>query len=161
MEWLIIDGFSLLHRDATCAAVLNAGRIWEARRRLVQRVAAVAGALAGRVTVVFDGRGSGGPEEDAPDPGIEVLYSPAHQTADTVIERLVWNAANPASVCVVTSDRLEREAVAGARAMSLSCGDFLKMLSETETNLRRKAGHLARRPAPGWRNALGDRWGPE
>ena len=64
-RWLIVDGFSLLYRDEKLAAVLRAGRLFEARRLLVQRLDRIAGALAERTTVVFDGRREGGPGEEA------------------------------------------------------------------------------------------------
>lgn len=120
-HWIIIDGYSLLHRlehppSRECS---------ETRRgRLIHMLDKVAHAMADRVTVVFDGQGSA--SEIAQEPSsIEVIYSPAHQTADTVIERLVSSASSPQNILVVSSDRAERQTVEAAGAATMSCGDFL------------------------------------
>lgn len=99
--------------------------------------------------MVFDGTGPGGPGEEGIDAGVEVVFSPAHQTADTVIERMVLQAPDPHAVLVVTSDRRERETVEGGGGASIGCSDFIaRMKSAAEI-----------RPHPsGWKSPLGDRW---
>jgi predicted RNA-binding protein with PIN domain len=157
VEWLIIDGFSLLHRDEAILAAHRAGRLMPARQRLVARVEPVAGSLARRTTVVFDGRGEGGPGEEFAASAIEVLFSPSGLTADSVIERLVRTASAPAGVLVVTSDRRERENVGAAGAQSMGCGDFLEWLAREERGL---AARIARRGRAAPRHTLGDHLGP-
>ena len=154
-RWLIVDGFSLLHRDEKLAAVLQAGRLFEARRLLVQGLDRIAGALAARTTVVFDGRREGGSGDEAIDVSIEVVFSPSHLTADSVIERLVQAATPAAGILVVTSDRLERETVGAAGAESMSCGDFLDLCRREEAHLRRRA-QPASGAGPAPRPTLGD-----
>ncbi len=153
--WILVDGFSLMHREAESLAALNAGRAFEARRMLAARLDRVASALAERLTLVYDGRGGGGPAEEMGDLSIEVLFSPGHQTADTVIERLAASAPDPARVLVVTSDRLERETVTAAGIHTQGCGDFLRALEHAE----RKSGQSSRAGGgPPWRPTLGERW---
>lgn len=126
-DWIIIDGHSLLHRDPECAALQHAHKGAQARLRLLGKLAAVAGRLAPRWTIVFDGRDTGGPGDEVVPPGFDVRYSPASLTADTVIERLAADAPRPDRVLVVTSDRLERETVDAAGARSMGCTDFLDL----------------------------------
>jgi predicted RNA-binding protein with PIN domain len=120
-RWIIIDGYSLLHR-------MEFPRLTEHRAthraRLIQMLDKTAPAMADRVTVVFDGRGLA-PEAPPESSVVEVVYSPAHQTADTVIEQLVCSAPATGDVLVVSSDRAERRTVEAAGALTMSCGDFL------------------------------------
>ena len=99
-----------------------------------------------RVTVVFDGQG--GPREPmARAAGLEVLFSPKGKTADDVIERLVGQSPQPARILVVTSDRMERQMVEGAGALSISAEAFGVEVQAARTEL---AGlvrrHSHRRP---------------
>lgn len=120
---LIIDGYSLLHRDPELKPLLNKN-LALARQLLLRKVERVADDLAQQTTVVFDGKGP--PQQpDVNTSHVEVLFAPPHLTADSVIERLVCADTNPERITVVTSDRAERQTVAAAGADSMSCGDFL------------------------------------
>ena len=158
-EHILVDGHSLLHRMPACAAAHRAGRLYEARRRLVERLERVAGAIGGQVTVVFDGRADGGPSVEESGGPVEVVFSPARLSADAVIERRVAAAARPGQILVVTSDRLERETVDAAGADTMSCGDFLAWCHTVEERLSercapgRAGGNAGRHPALG--DALG------
>lgn len=123
LTWLIIDGYSLLHRFDPAGA-RRPGGLQAARQKLVRHVEELAAGRYDRVTIVFDGRESGG-GEGYELPGVEVLFSPAGRTADAVIERLVHDCPSPETVLVVSSDRLERQTVSGSGAQTMGCGDFL------------------------------------
>ena len=131
---VIVDGFSLLHRDATLKALLDRQPAL-ARHQLVQRAERVAAALAPKLTVVFDGhRGLndafvGGPTE--------VIFSSTHQSADACIERMVRVQPDPSKVLVITSDRTERESVHAAGGDTMSCGDFLVLPDPVRTRSSR------------------------
>ncbi len=81
------------------------------------------------------------------------MFSPGHQTADTVIERMVQQSPSPEDILVVTSDRMERESVMAAGAHTMSCGEFMEWSERCERNLARRASS-AGQPAP--RATLGD-----
>ena len=149
--WIMVDGFSLMHREAGSLPALASGKSFEARRRLALRLDRVAGALADRLTLVYDGRGDGGPADEMGDLSIEVIFSPGHQTADTVIERMALAAPDPSRVLVVTSDRRERETAAAGGAQTMGCGDFLMEMERAE----RASAPPARGP---WRPTLGEAW---
>jgi len=139
IEWLIIDGYSLLYRDHQTRATLGRN-LQLARHTLIRSIERGAGSIAKKVTVVFDGRGEQISQDDLPCP-IEILFAPGHLTADSVIERMVASAPNAASIMVVTSDRHERETVMAAGATSMSCGSFLEMCAREDARLQR--------PSPG------------
>ena len=134
-RWIIIDGYSLLHRRGTPGT--RPGNLMTARQHLIRKLEEVAGTLAEHITVVFDGSGRGGDEGDGVS-AIEIVFSPSDKTADTVIERLVHEAADPTGILVVTSDRLERETTAAAGADTMSCGDFLDLCERTRSELSRQ-----------------------
>ncbi len=153
MQW-IIDGSNLMYRIPSLRRLLphDADTV---RQRLVAMLAALLGAPeVDEIIVVFDGRGDR-ISRATPTPGITLVYSPAHLSADAVIERLAVNAANPARCRVVSSDRLERDAVRAAGAESMACGDFIPWLEQQQQGLN---GWLTRRrhekPPP----TLGDRF---
>jgi predicted RNA-binding protein with PIN domain len=145
---LLVDGYSLLHRDPEFRDLLENG-LAVARELLIEKVGRMASACADRTTIVFDGRQRS--KESPRHPDVEVIFSPAHQTADTVIERLVSEAEDPAGILVVTSDRLERETVTAAGAHAMSCANFLEMQSDALARIRRamKSGHASARPTLG------------
>lgn len=135
MQRLIIDGYSLLYR--ACDPAPSKPRDFRfAREQMIRRIDRLAGSLAPLVEIVFDGRAEGG-REQVDLTGLHLVYSPAHQTADTVIERLVSAAPQPAEVCVVTSDRLERDTVMAAGAQAMSCAAFLEWMDRMDGDVHR------------------------
>ncbi len=154
VAWLIVDGYNFLYRA-------DRPRDWqprelEARRdRLIADLGQAAGSLAARITIVFDGRSAG--RADAPsDPGVvDVRFSPADQTADTLIERLVLQAERPGDILVVTSDGPERTTVEAAGAATMACSVFLDTLRQ---HLDDRRLLLTRRAATRPPFSLGDRF---
>ena len=132
-RWLIVDGYSLVHRDPETRS-LPAVNLMLSRERMVRKLESVAGAIAEKVTVVFDGRDDPAGAEDVV-AGIQVVYSKGGMTADTVIERMVHAHAQPGEILVVTSDRRERETVMAAGADTISCGDFLDLCERTRRQM--------------------------
>lgn len=137
-EWIIIDGYNLLHRQ-------GGGRDMAARREaLLRLLEQAAGAMAPRVTLVFDGAlhaalPAGGKTF------VEVVFSEAGMSADAMIEKLVAAAPAPAGILVVTSDRLELEAVSANGAQVMSCGTFLEKLESERLQTSRHIQRMAAR----------------
>lgn len=148
--WLLIDGFSLLYKDPALVALQEQGHLFAARQLLVRRLERAVGRLARKITVVYDGQGTGGPGEEFAASPVEVLFSPAGMSADAVIERMVRQAADPSAFTVVTNDRMERDSVDAAGARSISCRNFLELLDGPEG---RAAPPATKRRPP---HALGD-----
>ena len=137
---LIIDGYSLIHRDPETKQLV-ASDMRRARQVLIEKLSRTATFMAELVTVVFDGQ-----QKSGSDPGglqaIEIMYSSSGQTADTVIERLVHQAASPTRWLVVTNDRRERETVLAAGVHTMSCAVFLE---ECEQSQRHQQQAIVRR----------------
>lgn len=121
-NWIIIDGYNLLHKDAAYADVRHDLQV--GRQRLVRAVEKAAPEMADRISVVFDGRESGR-DISLQTAHIEVLFSPSNRTADGVIERMVASAKHPERITVVTDDLVEGQIVSSAGAMVLSCDSFI------------------------------------
>ena len=133
---LIIDGNNLLHQRE--AWVRAARRDFEtARRCLVQELESCAGALAERIVVVFDGVSG---QRMVPQPNgspVEVVFSPSHLTADSLIERFAFKTGVGQDLLVVTSDRSERDTVEAVGIATTSCLTFIEVLDRELARLRR------------------------
>jgi predicted RNA-binding protein with PIN domain len=121
-DWLIIDGYNLMHQDGALEG--RRDDLQTARQRLVRSIERTATEMASRITVVFDGRESG---RDAvfDAPNFEVVFSPSNRTADGVIEQMVHDAKKTERVLVVTSDWIEQRLVSVFGASVISCREFL------------------------------------
>ena len=150
MNRLIIDGYSLLYRDPALER-LRSGDFRQAREQLIRRIDRLSSALAPLVELVFDGRGEGSREQVATTV-LHLVYSPAPRTADSLIEEMVASDRDPTSICVVTSDRLERDVVTAAGADAMSCVAFLERMDELERTVQR----TLKKPGAGQRFTLGD-----
>ncbi len=147
-EWLIIDGYNLLHQHEELARLLRSD-IMTARHRLVRLIESTALRMASRTTVVFDGR-EAGTDAALTTEQMEVFFSPQNLSADSVIERLVCRFPFPERILVVTSDRAEHATVSGAGAQVMSAEEFLARC-EADRNRR-----IAGRTPPGRQPRLGD-----
>ena len=82
--------------------------------------------------VVFDGRGSTVSHES--DPGeIQIFYSRAGQTADSIIERLASKYAERYRLVVATGDYLEQQTASASGAETLSPEGLRELLREGRT----------------------------
>ena len=128
MRALIVDGYNVIHAWPALQTTLRTRGLEDARQHLVSLLGEYAAQTGMDVTVVFDARARAGsvPSTQRQD-GITVIYASKQATADHVIERAAYQAAQRgegADVVVATDDRLERAVVAamgvatmGARAL--------------------------------------------
>ncbi len=127
-EHIVVDGYSILHQwkelDRVRQKNLAAGR--EALILLLTRFHDCRG---GPLTVVFDGRSlpRGG---EGIRTGIRVIYTREHQTADSVIERLVGQSAEPGRFLVATDDLAEQSIVESLGGRTLSADAFHAMVED-------------------------------
>ena len=82
-----------------------------------------------QVVVVFDGRGSKVSHEAEPGE-IQIFYSRAGQTADSIIERLASKYAGRFRLMVATGDYLEQETASASGAETLSPEGLRDLLRE-------------------------------
>lgn len=127
----LIDGYNVIHHCRRLQTL--ARRDFEAARdALVDRVSKYCSLSGDPTKVIFDGRGRK-PEQHTPyrgAPGLEVIYSPGHLTADAVIEREVYVAHNRREMVVVTGDRGIRDLCRGLGALVMAPEHFLGMVDE-------------------------------
>ena len=155
-EWLIIDGYNLLHQDQECAALLRQD-ISTARQRLVRKIEKTALRMAPQTTIVFDGR-EAGVDPALTTTHLEIYFSPANLSADSIIERLVTRYARPEKILVITSDHAEHTTVSSAGAQVHSSQEFLAQCQ------RETPRSSTKRTPPGQEPKLGDlfpnEWSP-
>lgn len=147
-DWLIIDGYNLLHTIEELKALLSSD-IEMARHKLVRKIENTAHRMAEQTTIVFDGKEAG---QDAAltSKHLEIFFSPGKHTADTVIERLVAKFPKPEKILVVTSDRAEANTVLSSGAQVMSCMEFM---AQCEIDDRKQPAKQIR---PGEKPKLGD-----
>jgi len=147
-EWLIIDGYNLLHQVEELAKLLRTN-IQGARHRLVRMVEETAHNMARQTTIVFDGREAGS-DAALSSKYLEVFFSPANLSADTIIERLVCKFETPGKILVVTSDHAEHDTVSSAGAHTMSSEEFM---ARCERDAKKT---VSKRTPPGQEPKLGD-----
>ena len=126
-EWLI-DGYNLLH-------ALNALSQWRglSREKFLILLADFAAARDRRVTVVLDGKGNPDEFQAYLTKSFSVLYS-QDVSADTCIEKCLYERRKEASFVVVTHDRAIASMARGAGARVMSAGDILELLKTDRKN---------------------------
>jgi uncharacterized protein len=131
-RYLIVDGHSAIfgwpemHR-------LHARRSSLARDALVKKLRDYQDYTGIRVVVVFDGKGSSATEQTEPH-SVQVFYSRAGQTADTIIERLANKYAKKFDLTVATSDFLEQETASACGAACISIENLRALINEAVPN---------------------------
>ena len=117
-QYLIVDGHSVIFAWPELRE-LHQRRTSLARDTLVKKLRDYQDWTGVRVIVVFDGRGA--EVAAAADPGeIQIFYSRAGQTADSIVERLASKYGSEFRLLVATSDYLEQETAAACGAECIS-----------------------------------------
>ena len=124
MSRLVVDGYNVIHAWPELAAAMRGEGLQEARRRLLVRMAEYRATTGNEVMVVFDARARarGSPDREMVE-GVEVRYGSAKESADHVIERLMYEASRKGRVLemvLATDDRLQSLLVAGMGVPTLS-----------------------------------------
>ncbi len=126
---ILVDGYSLLHNWPELAP----GRPRHsaaARDELVRMLTRYRDATGTPITVFFDGAGTvQGPSEFGSTPEVEILFSPAGQTADDLIERAAYRFQPYGEVLAVTDDHAERDTVVGLGGLAASCFNFIQTIA--------------------------------
>jgi predicted RNA-binding protein with PIN domain len=117
-QFLIVDGHSVIFAWPELLA-LHKRRSSLARDALVRKLRDYQDWTGVRVIVVFDGTGTA-VDVDATPGEIQIFYSRAGQTADSIVERLASKYASQFTLLVATSDYGEQETVAACGAECIS-----------------------------------------
>jgi predicted RNA-binding protein with PIN domain len=102
MEKILIDGYNLLHKDATLHSLARHS-LEQAREALLDRLAAYRSGDVS-IVVVFDGREGLSAGESPRRPGVATRFSRPPRSADQVIVEMIASEPRRSSLLVVTSD---------------------------------------------------------
>jgi len=92
-------------------------------------------------TVVFDGQGTDiDVQRPFGDESFSVVFSPSGLTADSVIERMVGNAPEPATIGVVSGDRVLAHTVMATGGDVFTVADFENWVQRAERSIRSYLG---------------------
>ncbi len=133
-----IDGYNVIYHCSKLRP-LALEDFEAARDALIERVARFCGMTRCRAQIVFDGRGRRH-ERVLPPPGavgLKITYSAAHQSADSLIERLVYTAHNRRDIQVVSSDRGIRDLCTGLGAFAVHPDNFLGTIDAADAEFDR------------------------
>jgi predicted RNA-binding protein with PIN domain len=134
-DYLIVDGHSVIFAWPELRR-LHGRRTSLARDALVKKLRDYQDWTGVRTVVVFDGKGS--KVTHSSEPGeIQIFYSRAGQTADSVVERLASKYASQFRVTVATSDHLEEQTVNAFGADCISTEGLRGLLEEPRATMRR------------------------
>ncbi|HEO63794.1 MAG TPA: hypothetical protein ENN78_00815 [Candidatus Omnitrophica bacterium] len=130
-SFLIIDGYNIINKwpkliKAKCKSIELAR---EALYNIVQKYSDFTGTKA---TIVYDGKGK---ESQHIKGDVDVIFSSEKETADSIIETLVYNAKEPNRIKVVTDDNVQRNMVMGMGSFTLSCRSFEKEVGQAQKDL--------------------------
>jgi predicted RNA-binding protein with PIN domain len=117
-QYLIVDGHSVIFAWPELRE-LHERRTSLARDALVRKLRDYQDWTGVRVIVVFDGTGTAVDVSSQPEE-VQIFYSRAGQTADSIVERLASKYGSQFSLLVATSDYLEQETVAACGAEYIS-----------------------------------------
>ncbi len=143
-----IDGYNVIHHSSLLQPLAKQS-FETAREALIEKVARFCAATGAPAKIVFDGRGRR-TEPSPPSqstPGLEVLYSPGHKTADALIERIVYTAADRRSIIVVSGDRGIRTLCRSLGALVMEPDNFLSTIRESDRETRATLENLQRADA--------------
>lgn len=104
---LLVDGFNIIHSSKRYRKLCERD-LQLAIDRLIHDLIDLTIATEWDIKVVFDGRGQGSSEKIG---AIEVVFSAEGQSADTVIERMVFDLAPSGPLTVATSDYAQQKVI--------------------------------------------------
>jgi uncharacterized protein len=131
-HYLIVDGHSVIFAWPELRR-LHERRSVLARDALVKKLRDYQDWTGVRAIVVFDGKGA--KANTSSDPGeIQVFYSSAKQSADSIIERLASKYAPRFELLVATDDYLEQETVSACGAEYISVDALRGLLAEARAH---------------------------
>ncbi len=138
-EHYFIDAYNVMHKSSMLRPVA-ALDLERARDMLVDKVICFCMTGNQQATIVFDGRQEEQTQTATPPTGgiagMRILYSPHHSSADTVIERLIYQERNRMNCIVVTNDGGLRSLCRGMGALTMEADSFLASVRHVQQRAR-------------------------
>jgi predicted RNA-binding protein with PIN domain len=151
MRILVVDGYNALHAWPEAAPLMQRRDLEGARDLLVRRLSVLAARDGIAVTVVFDSHSAPYGQPPRKIDGVTVLFGSKRASADHVIEKLAYDAAQRGEhegMVVATSDRLQRNMVGAMGVATMSATtlaqDLQAAISATTDDLQRRVDSARR-----------------
>ena len=130
-QYLIVDGHSVIFAWPELLK-LHQRRTSLARDALIKQLRDYQDWTGVKVVVVFDGKGSA--IDASADPGeIQIFYSRAGQTADSIVERLASKYGEQYHLLIATSDYMEQETASACGAECISAEGLRGLLENARS----------------------------
>jgi uncharacterized protein len=136
---ILVDGYNVIKRNPQFQVLVKKS-LETARGALITQLVNRYSRSDHRVTVVFDGQGVR--EEKSHERGICIIFSPAGQTADSVIARLATELRREGKEVEMYSDDSEvKQAVTQQGGYTKTTGQLTKQLNAAPRDVARRAQH--------------------
>lgn len=134
--YVIIDGYNMIGQSQKLSRVAKES-LEEAREQLLIEISNYSAVTKGKIVCVFDAYDRGTPQSEYEYHGVHVVFTKEHETADSFIERYVYNIYNKHTthITVVTSDMSEQHAIFGTGAYRLSSREMWRHLKENKESV--------------------------
>ncbi|QGU00759.1 hypothetical protein SYNTR_2165 [Candidatus Syntrophocurvum alkaliphilum] len=145
---LIVDGYNIINSWSELNELKNSA-LELAREKLIDIMINYAGYLNYKIYIVFDGQSNKGQEKVYYSSEVEVVFSNSEETADDIIERMVFNKNWPDEmpVFVATSDWAEQTMIFSKGAYRISALELKKQIERINHEIK---SHIAKN-INGWR----------
>lgn len=138
-EHYFIDAYNVMHKSSLLRPVVFQS-LERAREMLLDKVVCFCMAGSKQATVVFDGR----QEEMSRSvmavsghvAGMHIIFSPKNTSADTVIERMIYQQHNRMQCIVVSNDGGLRSLCRGMGALTMEADSFLASVRQFQLGAR-------------------------
>lgn len=133
MQYLIIDGYNIINKwpDLIRAKQKSMELAREKLNTIIQKYTDFKEI---KVTIVYDGAGQ---ERSRIEGNPEIIFSKNYESADAIIESLVYNYDNPEQILVATDDNNQRNFIIGAGAYYVSAEGLMSEVNETLADMRK------------------------
>ncbi|MFO3688271.1 NYN domain-containing protein [Staphylococcus felis] len=141
--YVIIDGYNMIGHSQELTAVAKES-LEEAREQLLIEIANYNAVVKGKIICVFDAYEQGTPQTEMMYHGVQVIFTKENETADSFIERFVYNTYNKHTthITVVTSDMSEQHAIFGTGAYRLSSREMWRHLKENKDTVSKSMTNI-------------------
>jgi predicted RNA-binding protein with PIN domain len=124
---LIIDGHNIIHQWKELHALAK-DNIVSAMQRLINLMIDYHNVTDIDIYIVFDGHSKSSLMLDGIDKGITILFS-GDITADTIIERMVYQSQSPQDILVATADYAQQRIIFGRGAFRVTPTELKKQIN--------------------------------
>lgn len=132
---IIVDGYNLIF-SWDILKDLAETRLEIARERLIEILKGYSAFTGTKIKLVFDAYlVKDGIEKVYNEEGIDIIYTKENETADTFIEKMIYDLGPDYNIRVITSDSLIRKSTIHAGVLKSSSEDFVKDIESTSKKI--------------------------